>query len=186
MGARTTCDAGAPRWFARCRFRVLLFAAGLACTGAARAQALLEIDQAVWTDAIDRDNRNYTRAYKSPVALKKISLWILVRGSPELLERMKQDAEGRVRIRHVWKKLLSESVRLDHDQVLEIGRREDLKRLGYEVAQQGYFRWRTWSDKVQLTPGDWKVDIVWDTDEPVLCTPAGGEAAPCSYSLEVR
>jgi hypothetical protein len=181
-----TCDAVAPWRLPRLCLCALAFSAGLAYAGAARGQALLEIDQAVWTDAIDRDKRNYTIPYNSPVALRKISLWMLVRGSPELLEQMKKNPDGRVRIRHVWKKYASESIRIDHDQTLDIGRKEDLRRLTYEVEHEGFFRWRTWSDKVRLTPGDWKVDIVWESDEPVMCKSADGAAAPCSYSLEVR
>lgn len=186
MGASKTCDAVAPRFFLRPRFGVLLVAASLACAGGARAQALLEIDQAVWTDAIDRDARNYTRAYKSPVGLRKISLWMLVRGSPELLEQMKQDPQGRVRIRHVWTKYLSASVRIELDQILYVGRKVDLRKLDNEVTRQGFFHWRTWSDKVNLSPGEWTVDVLWESDEPVLCTASDGVKSPCSFSLEVR
>ncbi len=181
-----TCDAVASSRLPRWCFCALASTIGLGCTDGARGQALLEIDQAVWTDTIDRDRRNYTLPYKSPVALRKVSLWMLVRGSPELLEQMKTSPDGRVRIRHVWKKYASESLRIDHDQTLEIGRKEDLRRLTYEVEHEGFFRWRTWSDKVRLTPGDWKVDILWESDEPVMCKNADGAAAPCSYSLEVR
>ena len=149
-------------------------------------QAFLRVDQAVWTDVVDRATKNYTHVYKSPVRLRQSSLWMQLRGSPELLEQMKGDPNGRVRIRHIWKKYVSDSVRIDHDQSLDVGRKEDLRKLSYEVDAEGFFRWRVWSDKVQLSRGQWRVDVVWESDEPVLCTSASGNERPCSFNLEVH
>ncbi len=66
---------------------------------------------------------------------------------------------------------------------LDIGRKDDLRKLSYEVDALGFFRWRIWSGKEYLARGWWRVDVVYESNEPVMC---GGGRKPCSYSIEVR
>lgn len=147
---------------------------------------LLQIDKVVWTDNVDRKLKNYTHAYIPPVKQGHISLWMQLRGSPELLQRMKDDADGQVHIRHVWKKYELNRLRTDLNQPLDIGRKEDLQKLSNEVSATGYFTWRVWSDKMNLPEGDWQVDLLWDTGDPVMCTSNSGEQSACSYALQVH
>lgn len=152
----------------------------------AQTPDMLQVDKAVWTEAVDRDQKNYMHAYKPPVKLKRISLWMQLRGTPELLQIMKDDPEGKAHIRHVWKRYELNRSRTDLNQPLDIGRKEDIQKLSYEVSATGYFTWRVWSDKMNLPKGDWRVDLLWDTGEPVMCLNNSGEKSVCSYPLQVR
>lgn len=166
----------------------VLSAIAIACvTGGVYAQQLnLTIEKAVWTDSVDRVDRSYGRVYESPITRRKIQLWTQIRGTRDLLDQMRGDAEGSVRIRHVWKRYASNSVTTELDQPLDVGRKADLWKLSYEVDALGFFSWRVWSEKMYLTPGYWSVDVVWDTDEPVVCIDAKGDEQACTYNLEVR
>lgn len=155
-------------------------------TGVSIASDLIQVNKVVWTEAVDRDKLNYIHAYKSPVQLRHISLWMELRGSQELLQLMNEGSDGKVYIRHVWKKYVLDELQPELDQELAIGRKEDTQRLYNEVAITGYFTWRTWSDKVSLTPGNWQVDLLWGSNEPVMCTNSKGELKACSYTLQVR
>ena len=94
--------------------------------------------------------------------------------------------DGHVRIRHVWQRYEPDALVTEFDLPLEIGRKDELRRLSYEASSLGFFRWRVWSRKENLTRGHWRVDVVYDGSyEPVLCTDAAGRR-PCSYALEVQ
>ncbi|MES2151958.1 MAG: hypothetical protein V4508_19440 [Pseudomonadota bacterium] len=151
----------------------------------ASAQELLQVQQGVFTDGVDHGLKTYKRAYTSPVSPPQISFWTLVRGTPELLAAMKNDPNGQVRIRHVWRRYVQDEVQTERDQVLFIGSKQDLQSLENQVVATGFFTWRTWSDK-QVIPGDWRVDVLWENDEPVACSDANGERRDCSFPFQVQ
>lgn len=183
LGAQPRCRSD----FLALRRHWLAVCAPLALCAPVLAQAqTLTVDKAVWTDLVDRETRSYARVVGSPAKLQKVTLWMQLRGSPELLQEMRKRPNGKVQIRHVWMKYLADGVEVQHDQLLDVGRTRDLQRLGHEVAAEGFFRWRVWSEKLYLAPGHWRVDVLWDNDDPVECSTAAGDVKPCSFSLEVR
>lgn len=144
---------------------------------------ILTVDHAVLADAVDAASRNFLHKLNSPLARKRASLWMELRGSPELLKKLK---DGKFTIHHVWRKYVFTSLETRFDQALEIGRAEDLAKLGEQVSAAGYFTWRTWSDKRTLSPGNWRVDLEFDDHEPVMCRTDDGDMQPCQYPFTVE
>ena len=148
----------------------ILVVGAVAMCEAVQAQGLIEIERYVWTDNVDRPTREAGRVHKSPIRIRQVYLWTQLKGSRELLDQMRASADGQVRIRHLWQRYDSDELVVDLDMPLSIGRREDLRKLAYEVEALGFFRWRVWSNKEYLTRGHWRVDVVYDeTYDPVMC-----------------
>lgn len=167
--------------------RSLLFG-GLSCLAMdASGQSILFVDRAVWTDSVDRDNRTFAGIYQSPIsAHRKVFLWTQLRGTRELLERLRRRMDGSISIRHNWYRYDSDSVYEDASVRLEVGRKADLQKLEYQLDAAGAFTWRVWSTRDGLSRGNWRVDVVWDDGQPIACTTQSGEEEPCSYFLEIK
>ncbi len=116
---------------------------------------------------------------------KRVSLWMQLRGTPALLEKLKA-ANGKLTIHHVWRKYVFTSLETRLDKPLEIGRADDLAKLDAQVAATGYFTWHTWSDKRRLSPGNWRIDLEFDNHEPVMCQTGDEEPHACFYAFEVE
>lgn len=144
----------------------------------------VNIERGVLTDRVDRGARTYGQVLASPMGLRPLSLWTLFRGTREQLEQMKNDPNGQLRLRHVWRRYTAAELVTEHDQLLVIGSKQDLPALENEVNLTGFFTWRTWSDKQQIGRGNWRVDVLWEDDEPVLCNGKSGERA-CSFPFSV-
>lgn len=144
---------------------------------------LLTVDHAVLADVVDAASRSFVHKLASPVVRKHASLWMELRGTPELLEKLKA---GRFTIHHVWRKYVFTSLETRFDQPLEIGRTEDVAKLSEQVSATGYFTWRTWSDKRRLSPGNWRIDLEYDDHEPVMCRAEDGRMQPCRYPFAVE
>ncbi len=169
------------------RASTLTISAALACAAVdCAAQSNLSIDKAVWTEGVDRETRSAGAQLKLPVSpARKVFLWMQLRGTPTLLERLKNHPEGRTSIRHVWYRYDSDSLVEDASVSLDIGRKADLRKLEYQLDAEGAFTWRVWSTRDKLTIGNWRVDVVWEDGEPIACESSTGDE-PCSYYLEVR
>jgi hypothetical protein len=102
-----------------------------------------------------------------------------LRGTPALLDQIKS-SNGKVAVHHVWRKYVLTGVETRLDQSLDIGRQEDIAKLAGQVAVSGYFTWRTWSDKLNLSSGNWRVDLEFDGHVPVMCPGDGDEMQACS------
>lgn len=61
-----------------------------------------------------------------------------------------------------------------------------LQKLALEVDATGQFRWRVWSGKKRVSPGWWRVDLVYATGEPVICPTSEDELKPCKFMIEVK
>jgi hypothetical protein len=160
----------------------------LACcatTACADPPNLLTVDQAVLTDAVDRASHTFLHPVTPPFARKQVALWMQLRGTPELLDQIKS-ANGKITVHHVWRKYVLNGVETRLDQPLDIGRQEDIAKLAGQVAASGYFTWHTWSDKQNLSSGNWRVDLEFDGHVPVMCPGDGGEMQACSYPFEVE
>jgi hypothetical protein len=163
---------------------IAIAAAGIT-TARAQTQDLLTIDQAVLADAVDGASHRFVHALASPFARKQVYFWMQLRGTPELLERLKS-SDGKVTIHHVWRRYVFNRVETAFDKPLDIGRAEDVAKLGEQVSATGYFTWRIWSDKLNLTPGNWRVDLELNGHEPVMCQSGDEEPQPCSYPFTVE
>jgi hypothetical protein len=175
--------------------RTAIVSLGLCLTvlsGVTPARALVEIERAVWTDAVDRSTRQYKHTYNSPIRGSKAYLWMQLKGSPELLMRLRNSPAGSLPIRHEWYRYESDQVTPESPDSRElsvdltIGRKKDLQKLSYEVDASGAFRWRIWSGKEQLYPGWWRVDVVYESGEPVICPSADDANKSCEFLIEVR
>ncbi len=158
---------------------------GGATTAYAQTQDLLTIDRAVLADAVDGTSRSFVHAVVSPLRRKQVYFWMQLRGTPELLDQIKS-ANGKLTIHHVWRRYVFNRVETAFDKSLDIGRAEDMAKLGEQVAANGYFTWRVWSDKLNLTPGNWRIDLELNGHEPVMCQSGDEEPQPCSYPFEVE
>jgi hypothetical protein len=166
---------------------VLCLLAGASLSVSVRAEPLIEIDKSVWTASVDRTSRAYGKTYTPPIRGSQAYLWMQLRGSRDFLEQLRARADGAMPIQHLWYRFDSDRVVADHDVTvdLNVGRKSDLRKLSYEVDAKGYFLWRVWSGKEHLSPGWWRVDVMYDIDNPVLCAGESG-VKPCSFELEVR
>src|SRR3954466_3957543 len=81
-----------------------------ALSGWVQASGLIEIERFVWTDSIDRSTRQYKHTYRSPIHSSKAYLWMQLKGSPELLEQLRQHPSGSLPIRHEWYRYESDQV----------------------------------------------------------------------------
>jgi len=169
-----------------CRLPVIILTLALGSAAAHAGQSgLLTVDRAVLTDTVDALSHNYLHPLGSPFARKRASLWMEVRGTQQLLDQIKS-GQGKFTVHHVWRKYVFTEVETRLDQPLVIGRAEDLGKLSEQVAATGYFTWRTWSDKLNLSPGSWRVDLEFDGHEPVMCQENDAPSHPCSYPFEVE
>lgn len=153
----------------------------------AKGQTVLEVETFRWTNFVDRSTRTFAQVHASPARVKDIYLWTQLKGSPELLAQLKETGNGKVRIRHQWFSYDSDRIYAEQEAAvdLEVGRKADLQKLGYEVDALGFFRWRVWSSRQNLSRGLWRVDILTSDDEPVMC-PSQDGALPCQIFLEVE
>ncbi len=151
------------------------------------AEPLIAIEKFQWTDAVDRTTRQYGKKYVSPARAKKLYLWMQLRGSPELLEKLRQAPDGKLPVRHEWYRYGVDEISPDMDVTitLSVGRKEDLQKLAYEVDARGYFYWRVWSGKQNLRKGWWRVDVVDDKGQVLQCTD-GEDIKPCSFKIRVQ
>jgi len=166
-----------------CAVACLLALAGMPAH--AQEPSLLTVDQAVLTDNVDSTSEHFLHVISSPMMRRRLSFWIEVRGTPELLEKLKA-SNGTLTIHHVWRKYVLTGVETRLDQPLQIGRAEDIAMLSEQVATNGYFTWRTWSRKRRLSPGNWRIDLEYDGHTPVMCAGDDGDSHPCFYPFEVK
>ena len=156
------------------------------------AEQKIQLQHVVLTDGIDRPSRQFKNRLTSPVRLKKAYVWMQLRGSAELLEELRQSSQGNLPIRHEWYQYQSDELSAETPDVLNlsvdlsIGNKDALKKLSYELAADGAFTWRVWSGKERLSPGWWRVDLVYATGEPVLCPIPENKQKPCRLSFEVK
>lgn len=152
-----------------------------------QAEPLLTVERFVWTNAVDPDKRQFDRIAMPPIRANKAYLWMQLKGSKQLLDKLIESPEQSLPVRHLWYRYTSANVRADGAVDFDVGRRDDLRKLAYEVDANGFFRWRIWSGKERLSKGWWRVDLVYRDDEsPVLCAAADGGEQPCRFEVEVR
>ena len=160
----------------------LVLFAGLQ-TDEARAASSLRIVDMRWTHKISPEREPATReSLRSSPAGKALYLWVKLRGGSDDLETLKQ--KGTLTIVHKWEythfgwKTERIDVSIARDQALDD---DTIQKLGYEVAAQGYFEWRTWSMKEHLYAHA-TVTLVNGFDEPLACELESG----CSMTITIE
>jgi hypothetical protein len=152
----------------------------------------VRVESFVWTDAVDRHTRQFQGKLVQPVRGKKAFLWMQLQGSAALLKQLQNSTKGSMPIRHEWYKYQSDAIEAESPDMLDlavdlsVGKKESLQKLAFEVDATGAFRWRVWSGKQQLTPGYWRVDLVYSSGVPVICPTPENKLKPCKFVIEVK
>ncbi len=150
----------------------------------------IEITQAVWSANVNLNTRDAGKALSGTAPLAPIYLWNMLRGSAEAIAQIK--TAGKLPIRHKWFRTSYSGVTAQgvetpviDDIALHAGYKSLLEQLEGEVNRQGYFEWRTWSRKINVSRGLWTVRIVYADNEPVMC----GEMVtrkPCEFQITLQ
>jgi hypothetical protein len=152
----------------------------------------VRVESFMWTDAVDRQTRQFQGKLVQPIRGKKAFLWMQLQGSAALLARLQNSTKGSMPIRHEWYKYQSDSIAAESPDTLDlavdltVGKKESLQKLAFEAGATGAFRWRVWSGKQQLTPGWWRVDLVYASGAPVICPTSENKLKPCKFVIEVK
>lgn len=165
---------------------ILVFASQFLWGSISKAQSpFITVSEAIWTDGIDK-NKNPVHKFEENIeGLRQLYLWTRVQGEEEALSYLKE--KGKLPILHQWYVYLGPDPRFEEtldltDAVkLNVGGKDMLKKLDWQLRQMGYFDWRTWSSKRNVRPGWWKVRVVYSDGEPVLC---GDDK--CEYVIEIK
>lgn len=165
----------------------------------AGSNPVITIEEAVWTNGVNRETRAYQERYDEIAPIAPLYLWMRISGKDEALEWLKSGEK--LPIRHKWYHVIGTSIISEGsetpastaantlssnerptDQIeLTIGYKAQINALGGELQGKGMFDWRTWSMKQNISSGIWIVQVVYADNSPVLC---GTE--PCEYSIEVQ
>lgn len=173
-----------------------LLALALAFPWAAGAQEQLVIGKGqVWARSI-RPDRQPGPVHDGKRPAPPLYFWMTYHGNEEALRRM-QD-KGSLPIRHRWSVVVGGDTSVEPPDseyieqrsiALKVGSadRQVQQALAGELQAQDRFTWRTWSKKESVSPGFWRVDVLYDDldDTPVTCD-IGGRLQPCSFTLHVR
>lgn len=164
--------------------------------GYVSAQAIdppeVSVESFFWTDSVNRQTRQFQGKLGKAMRGKKIFLWMQLRGSAALLSRLQNSPNTSIPIRHEWYKYQSDAITAESPDALDltvdlsIGKKDSMQKLALEVDATGQFRWRVWSGKKRVTPGWWRVDLVYATGEPVICPTPENELKPCKFMIEVK
>ena len=166
---------------------ILLGLTFTASSNVSAANSLIVIEQAIWTDRINPDTREFGLKYEDAAPKKPLYFWMHVKGNEGALTRL--EAEGKLPIRHKWFRRTLTSV--NPEGVMQVvdnitvptARVEALHKLKSEVARRTYFDWRTWSMKENIRLGQWRVSVVYADNSPVLC---GTNREPCEFFIEIK
>jgi hypothetical protein len=147
--------------------------------------SLITITKAAWTSGVD-NMKNPKEIYKESVSdVQRLYLWMRIRGKEKALEVL--DSEGKLPIQHLWiystgmSQVNAGSLRPTDAIDLTVGKKDKIDKLRSEVNERGFFDWRTWSMKKNITKGWWLVKILYADGSPVLC-----DNKPCTYAIEVQ
>lgn len=163
---------------------ISVFACGIS-PAFSHSEPTVTVAQYAWTDSVNAATRQYNRVLDEPTSARVVTLWMELHGSPALLDKLKASASGSVNVRHVWYQYDALGMTLENTVGLTVGRKEDLQKLSYDVAANGYFSWRLWSNKRLSSSGFWRVELVFANGQPVLCE-INLQTQPCSFEIEVR
>jgi hypothetical protein len=147
-------------------------------------QLSLKVSRAEWAQQIAAD-REVEISFEDFARPGPLYLWMEVRGKRQALAHLAD--EGKLPIVHVWVRYLGQ-VPVEEEGVpvdkisLDIGSKEMLSKLRYELNQRGFFDWRTWSMKESVPSHSlWRVFVEYNDGSPVMC-----DGKQCVYEIRVR
>jgi len=147
--------------------------------------SLITITEAVWTSGVD-DMKNPKKIYEETASsVQKLYLWMRIQGKEKALEVL--DSQGKLPIQHLWiystgmSQVDAGSLKPIDAIDLTVGKKDKINKLRLEVNERGFFDWRTWSMKRNITRGWWLVKILYADKTPVLCNDQ-----PCEYAIKVH
>ncbi len=156
------------RWYLVGLF--IVFSAAIQ-VNAVQAGSSLTITDVRWTHEISASREPAPENIGTSVSSDKpLYLWVKLRGSAEAFEVLK--TKRKLSVIHRWEynyfgwKTERIDISIGRDQPLDD---ETIQKLGYEIEAQGYFEWRTWSRKENLSAHSYTVTIVDGFDEPFAC-----------------
>jgi hypothetical protein len=147
-------------------------------------QPVVAISEMVWSDNVDQ-NKNPVKRYGEKISgAKQLCLWTRIQGKEDAFAYLKK--KGQLPIQHQWFIYVGPNPHyedtLQTDEVkLNVGEKGVLDKLGWQVKNTGYFEWRTWSRKVNVRPGWWRVKIIYSDGNSVSC-----EGGVCESVIKVE
>jgi len=114
--------------------------------------------------------------------------WTRIRGTAAVMKELRE--HGRLPIYHRWIRYIGPQAEphgsvITDDIVTEIGHPGRHDALQTELFGRGYFDWRVWSEKRNLSPGTWAVRMVYANGEPITCRQASGTLSACEFRIAV-
>lgn len=154
---------------------------------AADAAAEIAVVDHAWTGSIVQRNASDRYTDRAPLG-SPLYLWTRLRGDAAALDALR--AGGKLPIRHEWVKYVGPDPDIDTlrptDEIDVGGVREAvIETVAAELSQRGFFDWRTWSRKQNLSPGTHAVRVVYADGSPVTCRIDGVAARPCVFRIRV-
>lgn len=147
-------------------------------------EPLITLRESIWTDKVNE--RQFSQPHPGTADVVPIYLWMRVVGTKKALSQLKE--EGKLPIHHKWYNLGLTGYNQDgsypmiDDIKLDAGKESLVHKLDLEVSMRGgYFDWRTWSMKKNIRQGQWRVDVVYNNNKPVLC---GNNACVCYIEIK--
>ena len=145
----------------------------------------LVIAEFAWTNTVNSE-KDFDRKYVDRAPTAPIVLWTKVHATEEALQFLRED--GRLPIWHKWFVSCGATVRFDVSQdpidEIDLGSilRETVEQLQTEVDNRGYFDWRTWSRKDNVSSCWYTVRIVDNRDSILYCEEIG---ADCELTIRL-
>lgn len=178
------------------RIRVLpALVLALALPGAAPAEELVVGKTQAWARSV-RADRDPGPAHDGKRPYPPLYFWMTYHGGEEALQRLRE--KGSLPIRHRWslaigadREVLPPDEEYTEQRSIALrvgnGNTQVTQALAGQLEAAKEFTWRTWSKKESVTPGYWRVDVLYDdmNDTPVTCEIAG-RLRPCSFTLRVK
>ena len=129
--------------------------------------------QVVWTNGVNAE-REPINSYKGYASGKPLCLWMKITGGEEAMKVLR--LQETLPIRHKWYRVIGGRIYHDLNQepeqwlhiddiTLFVGNAEKNEKLEEELKATGMFDWRTWSCKNNITPGKWRVRVVFNNNE---------------------
>ena len=201
---RNLCSVGRPverdaiYWAARQEEMLLLFRTIMICTviGFFAAPPTfaerqpnrneIVITEFAWTNNVD-SKRNHETRYETYGPTAPIVFWTKVRANREALKFLSDD--GRLPIWHKWFVSCGSTVQFDGKtdpiDAIDLGIPSEslIQQLEIEIKNNGYFDWRTWSRKENVSSCWYTIRIVDNKNNPLYCGEVNDD---CEFSIRLR
>lgn len=125
-----------------------------------------------------------TGEFVQPISVgRKVYVWMRTAGTKPALDRLVR--EKRLPLKHSWHYQVGARWIVQQTIVVSGSGVSDnvIGGLYKELKNRKFFDWRTWSNKVNLQPGRWRITILDRLGAPVLCI---DDIGPCEIEFEIE